>query len=75
LPRNGLENRNPKCIVAAQNCNQHSIMAPIPAKSAFRCFKPSASNWCIIGHSERRGYDNETSEKCNAKIKALLAAG
>jgi len=29
-------------------------------------------NWSIIGHSERRGYDNETSEKCNKKILALL---
>lgn len=27
----------------------------------------------IIGHSERRTYDNETSEKCNLKIKELLA--
>lgn len=26
----------------------------------------------IIGHSERRTYDNETSTKCNLKIKALL---
>ena len=26
----------------------------------------------IIGHSERRTYDNETSSKCNLKIKALL---
>ncbi len=26
----------------------------------------------IIGHSERRTYDNETSLKCNKKIKALL---
>jgi len=30
-------------------------------------------NWVILGHSERRAYDNETSEKCNLKIKALLA--
>lgn len=26
----------------------------------------------IIGHSERRTYDNETSSKCNLKIKTLL---
>ena len=30
--------------------------------------------WCILGHSERREYNGETSEKCNEKIKALLAA-
>ena len=29
-------------------------------------------DWAIIGHSERRTYDNETSEKCNLKILALL---
>lgn len=29
-------------------------------------------DWAIIGHSERREYDNETSEKCNKKILALL---
>ena len=26
----------------------------------------------LVGHSERRQYDNETNEKCNAKILALL---
>ena len=30
-------------------------------------------SWAIIGHSERRTYDNETSEKCNKKIKKLLS--
>ena len=30
-------------------------------------------DWSIIGHSERRQYDNETSEKCNKKILALLS--
>ena len=30
-------------------------------------------DWVILGHSERRTYDNETSEKCNAKMKALIA--
>ena len=30
-------------------------------------------DWVLIGHSERRTYDNETNEKCNAKIKALIA--
>lgn len=29
-------------------------------------------DWALIGHSERREYDNETSEKCNKKILALL---
>ena len=30
-------------------------------------------SWVILGHSERREYNGETSEACNAKIKALLA--
>jgi triosephosphate isomerase len=30
-------------------------------------------SWVILGHSERRTYDNETNEKCNLKIKALIA--
>lgn len=29
-------------------------------------------DWSIIGHSERRGYEKETSEVCNKKIAALL---
>ncbi|HBR85584.1 MAG TPA: triose-phosphate isomerase, partial [Firmicutes bacterium] len=30
-------------------------------------------DWAIVGHSERRAYNGETSETCNAKIKALVA--
>ena len=33
----------------------------------------AAQNVHFNGHSERRTYDNETKEKCNAKIKALIA--
>ena len=40
-----------------------------------RCLYWWNLDWCIIGHSERRTYDNETSEKCNKKILALLANG
>ena len=61
-------------IVAAQNVNfnDHGAFTgevSIPMLQEFKI------NWCIIGHSERRTYDNETSEKCNLKIKALLANG
>ena len=32
-------------------------------------------DFCIIGHSERRAYHNESDELVNAKLKALLGAG
>ena len=33
------------------------------------------ATYCIIGHSERRGYFGETDEDINKKAKALMAAG
>ncbi len=32
-------------------------------------------DYCIIGHSERRGYFHETDEDINKKAKALFANG
>mgnify|MGYP003315209114 CR=1 FL=1 len=59
-------------IVAAQNVhfNDHGAFTgevSIPMLQEFKI------NWVILGHSERRAYDNETSEKCNQKMKALVA--
>ncbi len=65
---------NPKCIVAAQNCNEHDHGA-FTGEVSIPMLKAIGIDWCIIGHSERRAYYGETSEACNAKIKALLAAG
>lgn len=31
--------------------------------------------WSLVGHSERREYNGETNEGCNAKIKALVTNG
>ncbi len=66
------ENASKDMIVAAQNChfNDHGAFTgeiSIPMLQEF------GIDWCLIGHSERRTYDNETDEKCNAKIKALIA--
>ena len=61
-------------IVGAENCHYLE-------KGAYTCeisipmLKDIGIDWCIIGHSERRTHDNETSEKCNKKILALLANG
>ena len=36
--------------------------------------KEIGCEWCIIGHSERRGYFGETNDDVNKKAKALIAA-
>ena len=68
------ENADKGMIVAAQNVH----FAPSGAYTgeiSIPMLKELGVDWVLIGHSERRGYDNETNEKCNAKIKALIANG
>ena len=36
--------------------------------------KEIGCGWCIVGHSERRGYFGETNEDVNKKVKALVAS-
>jgi len=59
-------------IVAAQNCHYKESGA-FTGEVSIPMLKELKINWVILGHSERRTYDNETSEKCNAKMKALIA--
>ena len=59
-------------IVCAQNCHWMPNGACTGEVSA-EMIQSLGINWCIIGHSERRTYDNETSEKCNKKMHKLLA--
>lgn len=66
------ENINPKCIVAAQNCNEHDHGA-FTGEVSIPMLKSIGISWCILGHSERRAFNGETSESCALKIKALLA--
>lgn len=66
------ENINPKCIVAAQNVNENDHGA-FTGEISIPMLKEIGIGWVILGHSERRAYNGETSEKCNEKIKALLA--
>ncbi|MBE6126411.1 MAG: triose-phosphate isomerase [Erysipelotrichaceae bacterium] len=61
-------------IVAAQNVNEHPSGA-YTGEISIPMLQEIGVKWCILGHSERREYNGETSEACNLKIKALLAAG
>ena len=58
-------------IVAAQNCHFEDSGA-YTGEVSFPMLKDLGVNWCIIGHSERRTYDNETNEKCNKKVVKLV---
>ena len=66
------ENAAKEMIVSAQNCHFKESGA-FTGEISIPMLKEFGINWCLIGHSERRTYDNETNEKCNAKIKALIA--
>ena len=68
------ENASKDMIVAAQNVNFNDHGA-FTGEVSIPMLKEFGIDWVIIGHSERREYDNETSEKCNLKIKALIANG
>lgn len=61
-------------IVGAENCHWEDHGA-FTGEISIKMLKELNIGWCLIGHSERREYDNETSEKCNKKIKALIANG
>ena len=66
------ENAAKEMIVSAQNCHFKENGA-FTGEVSIPMLKEFGIDWCLIGHSERRTYDNETNEKCNAKIKALIA--
>ena len=61
-------------IVAAQNVHFKESGA-YTGEVSIPMLKEYGIDWVLIGHSERRGYDNETNEKCNLKIKALITNG
>ncbi len=69
-----VENADKKLIIAAQNVNEHDHGA-YTGEISIPMLKEIGVSWVILGHSERRTYNGETSLACNAKIKALLAAG
>lgn len=61
-------------IVSAQNCSQYEKGA-YTGEVSIPMLEAIGVSWVILGHSERREYNNETSSACNEKIKALLAKG
>ncbi len=69
-----VENADKKLIIAAQNVNEHDHGA-YTGEISIPMLKEIGVSWVILGHSERRTYNGETSLACNAKIKAILAAG
>ena len=66
------ENASKDMIVSAQNVHFKESGA-FTGEVSIPMLKEFGIDWVLIGHSERRAYDNETNEKCNLKIKALVA--
>lgn len=62
---------NPELIVASQNVHFKESGA-YTGEISIPMLLDIGVTWSLIGHSERRTYDNETSEKCNLKIIELL---
>lgn len=58
-------------LYGAQNCHYMS-KGPYTGENSVKMLKDFGCGICIVGHSERILNDNETNEKINLKIKALL---
>lgn len=59
-------------IIAAENCHELDNGA-YTGEVSVPMLKEVGITYCIIGHSERRTYYNETDAACAAKCKRLLA--
>ena len=58
-------------IVAAQNVHFKESGA-YTGEVSIPMLKEFGIDWVILGHSERRAYDNETSLKCHEKNESLV---
>ena len=65
---------NSKILIGAQNVHEEESGAYTGEISA-RMLKDLSCNFVIVGHSERRQYNNETNKGINLKIKRLLKHG
>lgn len=63
---------NPKMIVSAQNLHYEDHGA-YTGEVSIPMLKELDVKWSIIGHSERRQYNGETSLTCNRKVLAMIA--
>ena len=61
-------------IVAAQDCHYADHGAYTSSVSVPR-LEEIGVDWAIIGHSEKRAYEGETSFDCNRKISAMVKNG
>ena len=59
-------------ILSAQNVNENASGAYTGEVAINMLQEVKGLTHIIIGHSERRTYDNETNEKCNKKIVKLI---
>lgn len=59
-------------IIGAENCNEKDSGA-YTGEVSVPMLKEIGITYCVIGHSERRTYYNETDAACAAKAKRLLA--
>lgn len=64
--------KNTNVIIGAQNCSEHITGAYTGEVSAISLAEIGVK-YCIVGHSERRIYYNETTEKIIKKIYLLYA--
>lgn len=58
-------------IVASQDCH-YADHGAYTSNVSIPMLQEIGVDWSIIGHSERRQYEGETSFTCNRKIKALV---
>lgn len=66
--------RGTRIVVAAQNCHE-AAQGAFTGEVSVRMLKSIGAGACIVGHSERRQYFNESDAAVGAKVKALLEAG
>ena len=67
-----LVNESSKIFLSAQTCSEHESGAYTGETSA-TMIKSTGATHVILGHSERRGYFNETNEQLAKKADTVLA--